>query len=283
MKMDALRFVNADKHIDLPLLGSGTPGPFVLKGAEGLGPTDVAVRIAQTIFEVGQFQGKNPTLRQAVIMIGLEPDWTIGQTPEQLREELYALLNPPFGYQLILEIMYKGVPQGWASGHISRLETATFTKDPAVQITMDFISPYFAAPSMVQYEPTQRMQGEIRAFDVDNPGTAPTGFRMGVILRANVGKTLHLYEGTPFARRITIEGINWVAGDRFVVDTRGGSRNVYRGAAGGSLVSVLNNMDMMNSTWLTLSHGVNPFMINTKTFDWDPSVKFQFHPAYLGV
>jgi hypothetical protein len=282
VKMDTLRFVGAST-VDFPLLGADQSGPFVLKSAEGLGPSEITVRMSQTVLEKGLYQGKASSLKNLVALVGLQPDWNVGQTPEELRTLLYSLLTPRYGQMVRAEIVHNGVVQGYVQGQVSKMETALFTKDPAVQITLECDYPYFLAPSPISQIPVQRDVGGIRAFDVENDGTAPAGFQMGVILRANVGTSLILSDENPLGQRLQIDGINWVSGDRFVVDTRAGSRGVWRGAGGGPLVSALTNLNAAVSEWLQLYGGDNALLLNTSAFDWDPEFNFAHQPAFWGV
>lgn len=282
MKMNMLRFIGA-QSVDFPLLGAEESGPFVLKSAEGLGPPEVTVRLARTVLEKAVYQGKSANLRQITILVGLQPNWDVGQTAEELRTTLYSLLTPRYGQMVRAEIVYNGAVQGYAQGHISKLEAAMFTKDPAVQITLDCDYAYFLNPNTIVQEPVQSTVNGIRAFEVVNDGTAPSGFVMGVILRANVGTTLYLSDGDPRGMKLQVDGINWIAGDRFVVDTRPGSRGVWRGPQGGALVSALNNLNGAVSEWVYLYGGNNQLQINTTAFDWDPAYKFSHQPAYWGV
>jgi hypothetical protein len=297
MKMNMLRLRGA-QTVDLPLLGADPSGPFVLKGAEGLGPPEVTVRMSRTVLEKALYQGKSVALRQIVALVGLQPDWDVGQTAEELRTVLYSLLTPRYGQMIKAEIVNDGVVQAFAQGQISKMEAALFTKDPAVQITLDCDYGYLLKPTTIVQEPPQRQIGVIvddpgtpeneanpglRAFDIENDGTAPSGFKMGVILRANVGTSLILADENPQGQKFQVDGINWIAGDRFVIDTRPGTRGVWRGAAGGNLVSVLNNMNAGVSEWLSLYEGDNTLTLNTTAFDWDPEFQFRHQPAYWGV
>lgn len=282
MKMNMLRFVGAT-NVDFPILGADASGPFVLKGAEGLGPPEVTVRLARTVLEKALYQGKSAALRQIVALVGLQPNWDVGQTAEELRTELYSLLTPRYGAMVRAEIVLDGVVQAYAQGQVSKMEPAIFSKDPAVQITLDCDYPYLLAPEGIIQEPVQSDASGIRAFTVVNPGTAPTGFQIGVILRANVGTTLTLSDDNPSGQKIQIDGINWQSGDRLVIDTRAGSRGIWRGAQGGALVSALNNMNAGISEWIQLYGGDNTLLLNTAAFDWDPQYKFNHQPAYWGV
>lgn len=282
MKMDLLRFVGAT-NVDFPILGADPSGPFVLKGAEGLGPPEINVRLAKTVLEKALYQGKSPTLRQITAVVGLQPDWDTGQTAEELRTQLYSLLTPRYGEMVRAEIVSEGVVKAFAQGHISKMEPVIFSKDPAVQIVLDCDYAYLLHPATVVQQPVQSASGGIRAFDVENDGTAPSGFKADFILMANVGNSLILSDEDPRGQKIQIDGINWLAGDRFVVDTRPGSRGVWRGPGGGALVSVLNNLNAAVSEWMALYGGDNRLLLNTTAFDWGPEFQFRHQPAYWGV
>lgn len=282
MKMDLLRFIGASS-VDFPIFGADPSGPFVLKGSDGLGPVEVTVKMGKTVLEKAVYQGKSPALRQIIATVALQPNWDVGQTAEELRTILYGLLTPKYGQMVRCEIVNGGVVQAFAQGQISKMEPSIFTKDPAVQITLNCDYGYLLAPSSVVQEPVQSTVGGLRAFDVENVGTAPSGFKMGAILRANVGTSLVLADDNPLGQKFKVDGINWVSGDKFLIDTRPGSRGVWRGPAGGAYVTVLNNMDASVSEWMTLYGGDNRFTLNTTAFDWDPAYKFAHQPAFWGI
>lgn len=282
MTMTMLRLIGA-QSVDLPIIGADASGPFVLKSVEGLDAPEINVRMARSVLEKAIYQGKSPVLRQIIALVGLQPDWDTGQTARDLRKTLYSLLTPRYGQMVRAEVVDENGVLGFAQGHISKLEAALFSKDPAVQITLDCDYAYLLSPDTVVQQPVQSSVGGIRAFTVENEGDAPAGFKMGVDLMANVGNSLVLSDSDPRGMKMQIDGINWLAGDRFVIDTRPGSRGLWRGAGGGGLVSVLNNMNAAVSEWLYLYGGDNQLLLNTTAFDWAPGLDFAHQPAYWGV
>ena len=282
MTMEMIRLVGASS-VEFPILGAEASGPFVLKSSDGLGPPKVSVRMAKTVLEKAVYQGKTPDLRQIICLVGLQPNWDVGQTPQELRKILYGLLTPKYGQLVRAEIVENGVVKAFAQGQVSSLEPALFTKDPAVQITLDCDYGYLLSPTSVVQEPVQSTVGGIRAFDVVNDGDAPSGFKAGFILRDDVGTSLILSDDNPLGQKIQIDGLNWVSGDKFLVDTRPGTRGVWRGAAGGAYVSCLNNLNASVSEWMYLYGGNNKLTLNTTAFDWDPAYNFAHQPAYWGV
>jgi hypothetical protein len=282
MKMDLLRFIGTSS-VDFPILGADPSGPFVLRGVDGLGPPQVNVRMGKTVLRKALYQGKSPVLRQIVAVVGLQPNWDEGQTAEELRTILYGLLTPRYNQMLRIEIVSSGAVQAFAQGQVSNMEAALFTDKPAVQITIDCDDAYLLHPSELTVQPAHALTSGKQQFTVSNPGTADSGFKAGFTLMANAGDPILLADSDPRGQKFQVSGINWLAGDRFVIDTREGSRGVWRGAGGGSLVSVLNQMDASVSEWMQLYGGDNVLQLNTTAFDWDPPFKFKFTPAYWGV
>lgn len=282
MKMDGLRIVGGGS-VDLPLLSSDVPGPFALRSAEGLGPTEVTVRMSRRGQEISAYHGKTSATRQITALVSLMPDWYAGQTPEELRTELYSLMNPRYGQMLRCEIMYEGEVQGYVEGQISKFETALFAKDPAVLIVIDCNYPYILAPESITTAPSTYSVGGIRGFEVYNEGTAPSGFIMGFSLTTTKTGTLILADENPLGQKMHFEGPTWTAGSRIIIDTRPGSRGAWIYTAPETKLSLLPFIKADISQWLQLHYGSNHLTINASGFNWDSEHQFTHHPEYLGV
>lgn len=283
MKFDAIRLTGASV-IDLPLIGVDASGPFVLKGADGLGPTEINVRMTDTTQEGAVYQGRRPRNREIVLRVGLQPDWDIGQTASELRTVLYDLLTPKSNDMILVDLMLNGAPVARAWAQVSTLETAIFTQDPEVQITLPCDYPYFLAINPVEQIPTRVTGTTDTVATVQNVGTAPSGFWMGLTLQENKTGDFIVTTGDG-SQKVTIKNISWAAGDRFIIDTRPGQRNVWRsyvdGAGNRQTVSILANLTA-DSDWLYLHRGTNNINLNITAFDWYLS-GVMHTPAYWGV
>lgn len=284
MKMDSIRIIGSSS-ITLPVAGESTAGPFVLRGAEGLGPPEVNVKFARTTLEQAVYQGKSPSLRQIVLVIGIAPDWNSGQTVEELRTQLYSLLSPNSGIKIRLDIMHAMSVQGYAQGHISKFEVGLFTANPAVQITLECDYPYFIHPFMITQSPGSTPYGGNREFIIQNSGTAPSGFRAGFVIgnAIDTSQSLVLSTNNPLGPKLQIDGVAFASGDEFILDTRSGSRGVWKRPSDGSMGSILNNMNASVSEWVQLHGGDNVLRLNVSGFSWVPTINFQHQPAYWGV
>jgi hypothetical protein len=283
MKYTKLRLVGPT-NIDLPLRGLDPMGPFVLKSADGLGPTKVDVFIANRgSAPGGVYQNRRPQLRFVTLEVGLQPSWNVGQTSDDLRDMLYGLLAPENGTFVTLQIMDGDVVLAEAEGHLSGLEPNLFTKDPQVQITLDCTHPYFKAPGFGSVQtPVLTKDSLYTYFTIDNPGTATAGFFMAIKFGAPHSATLQLLETVNMPRFMSIN-YPFATGDVLSIDTRDESRAVSVTPGGsGAAVSILDSLSS-GSPWLQLHGGANQFKINDPSITWSPFLPVVVRPMFLGV
>jgi hypothetical protein len=282
MNWNKLRLVGA-ASIDLPIFGADPEGPFILKGVDGLGPPERDVKIARTVQEGGYRQGTRTQNRQVVHRVGLQPDWDTGQTSADLRNMMYGLLTPPANQSVKLQVMLGSTILAQTEGDISTFETALFSKDPEVQITLDCDYPYLRKPAITYQIPAKSLVSGKTAVDISNDGTAPAGFWMKIVLQSNHSGSLVISDDTAGGEVLELNG-PWNAGDILTVDTRAGQRGVWRqpaGAGSGGNVSILGRMTGV-SRWLQLHGLANRLLINNTAFDFSGN-GFGHTVAYWGV
>lgn len=282
MKFTSIRVVGSSV-VDLPKQDIDPLNPFLLKGADGLGPTPANVAIKKTRLG-GSYQNISPDLREISLSIGLNPDWSVGQTADDLREILYQLMAPEDGQFLKIQLVNGETVVAETTGLVENIEPVLFSKDPQVLVTIPCMDAYFKAPlDVVQSPDLTDTGGSSVFFDVENDGSASSGFWMGFLFTAtHSGSFQILNDSSPVKIMSITTGSNWVTGDRLLVDTRPGTRGVWKLPNGSSTPqSVLNSMSS-TSPWFTLQKGSNRFTVNSRFWDW--YVFGVIHkPAYLGV
>lgn len=282
MKFTKIRLVGPS-NVDLPKEGVVEAlNPFVLKGADGIGPVEVDVAYAKTLQMGGVYQGRRPQLREITVLVGLQPDWNIGQTAEELRTILYGLLTPKFELPIKVQFMEGETVVAEARGQVKTMEISAFSKDPEVQIVVSCDHAYLMAPTIVYQTPSKTVSGGQTLIDVTNSGTAPSGFWMGITFTAPHTASLQILDNASFPKIMNL-GTGFATGDTVIVDTRAGTRGAWKiAAAGGGLVSILSELSP-TSAWIQLHGGTNRLKINNTTgFNWFGS-KFGHTPAYWGV
>jgi len=260
-----------DETVNLPITGVLPSDKFILKGIDGLGPPDFLVNIGKTLSQGGVFQGTQPQQRQLVIRVGLNPDYSVGETVEGLRETLYGMIVPSVGattFQIWNGATLTAIALGW----VAKMEIVPFAKDPEVQITFDCQDAYFTAPEFINLDLSTMSK---TTLTIDNIGSVPTGVYLQLTLTAN-------RSSFNMVRSSSIDGIfisyAFLSGDEIDIDTRDGSRNVWVDRAGvtTSLIDVTN----LTWGWLQLNRGINSFIMPTTSFNYNSGV---YTPHYLGV
>jgi hypothetical protein len=273
MMIDTVRLVGST-NVDLPIVNLDPSAKYILKSVDGLGPPDIDVSIQQTLYQGGIYQNSRPQGRQIIVLIRLNPDYFSGESVESLRTKLYGMITPGYGVPSPrVDLLYQGVPIANAVAYISKFEINPFAKDPEVQITYECQNAYLQSSSLISV-PISGLSKS--APIITNPGDAPTGFYMDLTLTASTSN-FKISSTLDASQYIRFPG-NWFSGDRFIIDTRSGLRNVsyVRGGVTSTLFGTIDSL----STWLQLFGGQNSFTMSTPNFNWNSIL---FTPNYWGI
>lgn len=263
-------------------IGYASPSDlFILQGIDGMGPSDINVSISNTLNQGGVFQNKTNQLKQPVIRIGLNPDFSSGMTAADLRDILYGLLSNGTDDKVIMKLVKLNSSGTFVSeaarveGWVSKFEEVPFSKDPQVQITLECIDPMWKAPAEV----TATVSGTLPTITVTNQGKAAAGFYMKVTFNANLS-SWQLTKGTKKMLWTYENG----AGSLFSTwilefSTVPGNRYARLDTGGGVIVNMLSDLSW-DSDWLQLAPGVNSFTSSSSSITVN---SFKYTPKYWGV
>jgi hypothetical protein len=262
-----------DGTVNLPIIDVLPSDKFILKNIDGLGPPEFLVNIGKTIYQSGIYQGNQPQQRQLVIRVGLNPDYSVGETVEGLRETLYGMIIPPVDY-LTFQIWNGAILTAIAKGWVSKFEVVPFSKDPEVQITIDCQDAYFTAPELVEVDLVGMSKS---VLTIDNIGSVPTGFLIDIVLTANLS-VFSITRSNPLDQ-IAVSS-DFLIGDEITINTNDGSRGVWRNRSD-VVISLIDNMDTNpDKTWPKLRRGINSFAMSSTSFNYN---SVTYTPHYLGV
>ncbi|WKW86817.1 minor tail protein [Gordonia phage Conley] len=283
MKFDQI-VLTGTKSITLFDLKTPRSTPYTAKTIDGLDPTDIDVTLAQASSGAGIYIGRREQLREMTFNVYLNPDYSIGQTPDLLREELY-LMNPVNDdLSLDLRLMLEGVEVAMTPVYIKRTEAVAFSKDTIVQLVLASTSGTFKKRTPIT-DPDPELDMVHPVFH--NAGSAMSGFRIELDILTTVNRIGFLMtnpNNEMWLEKVSTYPDMLLAGDRLIIDTNIGQRGVWRVRAGvtDSLMSSL----PATSTWLTLYPGDNVLEVvtdpgpNATSFNW---VKYEHQPKYRGV
>lgn len=271
MQLTKLRLETATNIVvaELPVMGLLPTDPYKVTAIDGLGPTEIDVHISNTAIGDGTYHGRRPHSREVVIQIGLNPDYSANLTPMDRRINLYRLLPPGDSSDLIWIklIGHDGLVMGQIQGVIKRFETAQFSNDPRVQITIACLSPY--------WEKAQKSVFGLSEIwsNIDYEGSARTGFYMEYnFVDSVIAWRLLFWSGH---KAITLN-MPFINGDKLVINTQRGSRSLQL-VRGGVVSNVMASMTS-DSVWLELEPGPNSFTqgVPNGSVVEDSSSKFNF-------
>lgn len=255
--------------VDFPIVGAAVNNQYLLKEASGLGPPEVDVSIARTLNAGGYYQGRRPQSREIVLLITLNPDYSVGQTAADLRTTLYGLLSPGETDNITVQILNGSTVIAYTIGYVSKLEIVPFSKDPSVQITIPCLEYYLQAPDILYVDP-----GAQATPTINNLGTAPAGFHLEIIFTSNVTNwSLSKASGTKMQ-----VNYSFLTGDKLTIDTRPGSRGIWltRSSVTTNIIGSLTS----DSIWYLLHSGNNVFATSSQAFNW---ADVYYRPQYWGI
>lgn len=280
MKINKIRAIGAEV-LDFPFRGGDR---FIFKGADGLGPTEVQISLANTRYGV-HYQSRRPQHRQVRIRLGLDPDYFVGETVDEMRTEIYGLLTPRYGRPCSLQFLNDDDVQATVDAYIKAIDPVFFSQENEVQLSFECLSEDLFAeadetlvPEIVT-DPSAE-EGET-FFEVTNRGTSYSGFRATFKFDQPSTGEIQISDSDPFGEKIILAH-DFNADEALVVDTRAESRGIWKMLpATSDLVSVLSGLDG-RTTWLQLHTGVNRLKINREDFHW-PTDGFVMRPKFVGV
>lgn len=257
--------------------------PYTARAIDGLGPTEVDVTLAQTSQGAGIYVGRREQLREITINAYLNPNYLVGETPEQLREDIYLIRPVKEDLSLDFILLMNGVEVATTPVYVKRVEVSPFSKDTVTQIVLASTSGYLQAvgPVVLTNPPIDKASPVFV-----NEGSTNTGFKVVVEFTGVVnsfGFTMTSPSSKFLLKKLPMDGALFLGGDIVTIDTAIGSRSitVLRSGTTRSALAALTE----DSAWLSLYPGENFLKtvqdpVAPMSFVWR---SFSHVPKYLGV
>jgi len=256
--------------VDFPVVNTSSFDPYILKSAEGLGPPEINVFIAQSSGMDGYYKGRETQYREIVLSVSLNPNYKENITVSDLRSELYSLLSSGVSDSIDFVIVNEdGIEFMYTTGYIKKMEVVPFSATPEVQITIACAKSYFEASDGIHasLNPTQTQQ------EIINEGTAETGF----VLTVSCQYTTPQFDLFDYRGKKTVIQFDFKQDDILIIDSRAGSRSITleRDDVFENIIYAMS----MDSDWLTLYNGYNR-IYSYSDFLWDD---LYYIPRYWGI
>lgn len=282
MKYTGIGISTGQRLFYFPIQDAKPSDKYIFKGADGLEPTGMTNFLSRPRYGKGQYLGREPLPRQVTLKVNINPDYTAGESVQQLREDLYSLMNPMFTYgDKVNFVLMDGstyLTKNWAV--VKSVEPSLFSRDPYIQIVLEFLDPYFTGyePIIVPggSEPGETLSTTTLAFN--NKGSAQVGFGFQIKITANI-PSWGMFG--PDLKPYMVITYPFLANDLLSVSTIPGSRSVVltRNGVNTSIIHAF-YAGLVRSDWIMLGRGPNAFAITRPNFEW---VLCAYVPEYLGV
>lgn len=255
-----------------------SPDRYLIKAMSGIDADSITPRYyamgAST--GLGLFNFGLPT-REIVILISLNPRFSLDETFSELRDRLYKAISANRTGTVRLQFNDGGSVVSQISGFIVKLEASLFVKVPEVQITLRCIDPFFRGVLPVQLGDDTPANPIVVA---DSLSTAPHGF----VMTATYSTASDNFTVTP-----TLLDPEWTflvspsggfeVGDIFVFSSE--QSNLYAEInRGGDIIPVVDAIHPQ-SVWPVIFQGVNQFYVSEMAAITDWTI--EYYPAYWGV
>jgi hypothetical protein len=255
---------------------------YFIKFIDGLGAPEFDVVLTRNQDARTSFENRHTQGRQLIFRIVLNPNYSAGQKPRDLRSPFYGLITPQFSDKgPLVEVIFskEGVDQFWTKGYVKNLEVAPFNKEPELQLTMICSDPYLHALSLYSHDTFSSTSPLL----VTNYGSAPTGFLAKFSIVSNTqtfdirtglagwGEHLKLDAGTE----------TFLAGDEIHINTDPAERFVGHSRAS-SYIQTYQIVTPETSGWPILVGGENTISwdVGSDKFTW---ISLQYIPKYWGI
>lgn len=243
---DAINQAGQERKFTLGDLSSG----YVVKEVTGLDPvkaTLVSTSFAQQ--DGSQYQSSRRESRDIQIRIGM--DMRYGRSVQDLRRDLYQWFMPK--RPINLRFYTTNTPVLHISGRVESLETAIFSREPEVVVTITCFDPDF-------YDPTEVIISGLSTattseFVVDYAGSIETG----IVFTFKPNRSIDafaIYHRSEVSQTSSFSfSEDLVAGDILTVVTVSGQKQVLL-TSGSQSTSLLRGVSAF-SNWITLTPGLN--------------------------
>lgn len=260
--------------LSLPI---GGPSRFPISFIDGLSPADAQISTSKYAIVCGEhFEGSRVNMRNIVLTLELEPNYSAGETVEQLRDELYRYFTTR--HEVSLEFHSTGFSPRRITGYVESFEAPLFVQDPAVQISIVCPNPYFESTEETQIA-ADESPGTL--IEVYNGGDTAVGAVIDIFATEDSDdvsissyseetlETTAMYVNYPLEKYRAI-----------VFNTNTGSKTVEQYQS--TIISLLPYVSR-ESEWLRFEPGMNQFTHNTTDQNAVNQMSIRFRERYVGL
>lgn len=281
MRTTSIQLISSNSEaIEMDLRPTVAKSRFLIRNIVGLDAEEIIPRFyGFNIDGTKRFHDFRMKARDLVIRIQVNPRLVLNETNSDVRDELYKAISSSRTGELEVKFFAGASAIAHLFGHVVKFETAYFTAEPEVQLTIRCNDPMFRGVHEVVIPP-----GEIATTNplvvTDNYSTAPHGFYTSFEITDTMAD-LEIYdkEVDPDWSFKVVPASTFLAGDEIFLSSEFGARQLYMVRS--AVTTHLLDRVTTDSVWPMLFPGYNELHFpDIADITWNA---FSYFPAYWGV
>lgn len=261
--------------------------PYIAQQVTGLDADEIVPKFNGTSFD-GTTKHFDLAInkREIVILVALNPQWRLGKSYSDLRDDLYRTISASRDGMVQLIFKQGTLALGTIKGFVTKFETGLFSQTPQVQITIRCddgmirsVEEYIYDINELNDDVTEIGIGTVNRSVtlVDNKSTAPHGFRFNVTL-TSVASFFDIIDTSSGDRFFKIE-FDFLIDDVLYFSSVQNAKDVH--VLRGVTETKLTDKVTIGSVWPVVYPGNNEFTFSSDgTFDWG---ELSYYNAYWGI
>lgn len=285
MRVTDIEINSGDTRImDLNLRSPRPTDKYLVKGVYGLDADEIIPRYYASSLE----DPSTPFLRMGLkdreitIRVALSPNWRIGETYSELRDQIYrGIASSRTG---TLQMVFKaGETQvAYTDVSISKFEVPYSTQESEIQITFGCVDPIFRSLTEIKYLPTDFDTSGFLTV-ADSVSTAPHGLSFELTIGASLTSLIIQDDDANPTWSFTITPASpFLLNDSIYINTEYGSRSVVHSPVGGGTFSLLDRI-VPGSVWPTVFPGPNRFYMPALNLGAVTRPEIIYRAAFWGI
>jgi hypothetical protein len=281
MKVTSIDIVpaNSTNAITLSFRDPTSQNPYIAKEILGLDADEIIAKYYGSDSADNKYYDLSPVKRDIIVKVSLNPDFAVGKSYSDLRDDLYRLIASSRTGAITLKFKNGTTEKASVSGFVTKFEAPNFTKTPEVQITVSCRDAMLKAVDEVNVA-LSVLDTPFKTV-TDSESTAPHGFRFGVIMQGTVVDfSVQDSEIPNWAFEVNLTGSSlteFVVGDELHFSSEVNNRYLYL-VRGFDIIHLVDKI-IPTSIWPVMFPGDNPFILS-ELARWD---YITHYPTYWGV
>lgn len=261
--------------------------PYIVEAMTGLDADEIVPKFYGLAYN--RRYNLSQLKRTIVLKITLNPNFSIGKTPSELRDDLYRTIYSSRTGKVELRFNNGSAPVAGFSGFIKKFESPMFNKTSQVQITIDSDQGMLYGLNEIVVNPLKLGEPNEGSFTLlDEISTAPHGFTCEFLFTSNAPDfSFSEYSESGVATFKVTPGVvggltGFQTNDQLFMSSNEGAKEFFILRGMGEIYSLIDKIDINNNTWPLMFPGANSYAVysTTGTFEW---IKMYYTPIFWGV